>query len=290
MSERVIQELGKVRVRGDAPVEHLNLLQVEDLARGMIQQARAKVEEITCKLGQLEEQYRLRREQLADEIRIKRQVCDEELAALKARTEKELEALKAEVETRTRKEAQDAGFQEGFLRGRTDGLAEGREEGRRLAHEETAQKLGKESAGALATLAALVAEVDARRAACIRDAERDVVVLALAIAEKIVKHDIRLHPEVAVNNVKKALEIIAQRSGARIEVNPDDAALLEHHAARALDIFRESASLAIVPNPHVSRGGCLVTNGGGGVDLRIETQLELIEQALLGEKDAAVRT
>jgi flagellar assembly protein FliH len=290
LSERVIHERGKVRVRGDAPVGHFNLLEVEEAARGMIQQARAKVEEVTCKLGQLEEQYRRRREELSEEIRIKRQVCDEEIAALRARTEKELEALGTEVRERTHEEAKDAGFQDGFLRGRADGLTQGRDEGRLAAHEEMSQKFGKDFAAALAALESLVKDIDARREAFLRDAERDVVHLAIAIAEKVVKREIRECPDVVVNNVKKALEIIAQRSGARIEVNPDDAALLAEHASRALDIFRESPSLSIVPNAHVARGGCLVTSGGGGADLRIETQLELVEQALLGEKDGAVRT
>lgn len=145
------------------------------------------------------------------------------------------------------------------------------------------------ASAAAAALAALVKEIEARRAALLNGAERDVVTLALAMAEKVVKREIRLAPEIVLGNVRKALELVAQRGGARVEVNPEDAALIERHAAGALDVFRESPSLAIVPNVRVARGGCIVTNGGAGADLQIETQLAAIERLLAGESDDAVR-
>ncbi len=283
MSDRVIRERDKPRAGGDASARRPSLLEAEDLARTMIRQARGKAEDLTRKTGRLEEQYRRRREELAEECRVRRQACDEEIAALKTRTEKDLEALRAEARERAHAQGLEQGFEEGFLRGRADGLADGREEGRRRAHEEAMQTLGPELAAAAAALSALVKEIDARRHAALNGAENDVLALAIAIAEKIVKHEIRRMPEVVIGNVQKALEIVAQRSGARIEAHPDDVALIERHAAGALDVFRESPGLAIVPNARVARGGCIVTSGGAGADLQIETQLALIEQALAGE-------
>jgi len=289
LSDRMTREREKSCAHGGAPAAQAGVLEAEDLARTMIRQARGKAEDLTRKAGQLEEQYRRRREELAEECRVKRQACDDEIAAMKAREEQDLEALRADARERAHAQGIEQGFQEGFLRGRADGLAEGREEGRRRAHEDVMQTLGAELSAAAAALAALVKEIDARRAAALDGAERDVLALALAIAEKIVKREIRLAPEVVLGNVRKALEIVAQRDGARIEANPEDVALIERHAAGALDVFRESPSLAVVPNARVARGGCIVTSGGAGADLQIETQLAVIERALAGETDGTIR-
>ena len=271
-----------------APAERVNLLAVEDVARNMIRQAQEKVGEITRKAGELEETYRLRREELADEMRIRREVQEEELRDLRARTEAELDALGKEVKEAAYKEAREEGYQAGLLAGRRDGLEEGLEAGRAQGREETAARLGDELSGAIACVNKVAADIDARRASLLRDAEREVLALAIAVAEKIVKREIRCCPDVIVNNVRKALETIAQRSGATIEVNPDDLALVEAHAREALDIFRESPGLRLAANSHVARGGCMVTSAGGGADLRIDTQLDLIEQVLLGEERARV--
>ena len=162
MSERVISEPGLPRGTGGAP-HRINLLEVEDAARAMIVQAQRKVEELSRKTGELEEQFRKRREELAEEYRGRREILDDELAEIRNRTEKELDALRKEVKETTHKEALDEGYQEGFLRGREDGLKEGRTEGHAQGYkeglEETGTRLGGELERVTASLQAILCEL-----------------------------------------------------------------------------------------------------------------------------------
>ncbi len=282
MSDRGMKSAKRIRSPEEQPARGFDLLAVEGMAKAMVQRARRQVEELSRKQAALEEEYRRRREELAAEHRKRREELNEELAQLRRRAEEELAALREEVKSETKKAAFEEGYQEGLLRGRQEGLEAGRAEGLREAKGEAKPQLE----AAIEVLRAAASELGIRRHALLRDAEREVVRLAIAVAEKIVKKEIRDFPEAVLNNVRKALDIIGQRTGAVIEVNPDDLALVEKHAPEVLQVFREAESVRFEPNPAVERGGCMVTAGGCGADLRIETQLELIEQALLGGQEA----
>ncbi len=265
-------------------VSAFNILSVENAAKEMIRRAQSKVEELTRKTAEEEERYRMRREDLANEYRIKRESMEQELAEARKRTEEELDALRKEVTEKTEKEAHERGCREGLEEGRKTGEEEGRKQAHREALSEYTEKYREEFERMTHALATVTGGINAKRNALFRDAEHDVISLAISIAEKIVKHDIEVRPDSLINNVKKALGIIAAKNSAKIEVNPDDVALLEEHAPKALEIFREKDSFTVSGNPEVQPGGCMVTSIHGGADLRISTQLELVEQALLGEE------
>lgn len=283
MSEQLIDAQGVRRPIDQTSQSSYNLLQVEEMAKDMIQQARKQVESLTAKSGELEEQYAQRRERLAEEHKQRREALDGELAAMRSGTEAELEALRKEVQEKTEQAAREDGYQDGFKKGRETGLAEGREAGRSAAYEEKKAAYGETFEGLKTLLEAAARELDVKKASLFREAEQDVLKLAMAIAEKVLKYEIRQSPKCMLNNVRKALGVISERHSAVIEVHPDDVAVLESHMADVLAIFRESASFRIEANPKVAAGGCVVTGHHGGVDLRVATQLELVEQALLGE-------
>jgi len=264
------------------PADNFNLLNVEDMAKAMVREAKKQVEELSRKQALLEEEYRRRREELAEEYGKRREALEKELEEQRERAREEIDALRKEVEEKVRKEAFEEGYQEGLLRGREEGLEKGYAEGERKALAETRERFGEELESVVRSLERLLSEVRARRDSLFRDAEREVLRLAVSVAEKIVKHEIRIRPDVVMGNLRKALEIIAQRTGAVLEINPDDLSYVEKHAPGVLKIFREGGTIEIAANSHVDRGGCLVRSAGGGADLRIQTQLELIEQALLG--------
>lgn len=152
----------------------------------------------------------------------------------------------------------DDAAREGFDRGQ----AEGREQARR----EESQKLG-------ASIRRILDEVDRHRNRLAMEAERDVVRLALAIAEKIVKAEIKRGTAVAENNLRAALRRAVRGHGLEIRLHPEDAARLRATA---------EAGATILADPSVSPGGCVVRSGAGSVDLDIRTQLDEIEKGLLG--------
>ena len=283
---KAMQRSRKIKSSEAKTAEGLDLLAVENIAKAILERAKKQVESLARKRAELEEEYRVRREELSEEYRRRREELKAEIEELRRRAEEELSALREEVKREAKKQAFEEGYQEGFIRGREEGFEEGKKAGLQKALEEAGPKLDE----TIRVLQSVASELHSRQGALLRDAERDVLRLALAIAEKVVKHEIRNVPEVVLRNVKKALEIVAQRTGAIIEVNPDDIKLVEEHAPQIASIFREGETIKFMPNPSVQRGGCVVRAGGCGADLQIDTQLELMEQALLGQEERGEET
>jgi flagellar assembly protein FliH len=153
--------------------------------------------------------------------------------------------------------------EEAAREGREAGLAEGRELGRI----EEARKLSE-------GVRKILAEVERHRSRLELEAERDLVRLAFAIAEKIVKAEVKRGAPVAENNLRAALRRAVRGHTLEIRLHPDD-------AARVRKADQESGA-TITADSSISPGGCVVRAAAGTVDLDIPTQLEEIERGLLG--------
>jgi flagellar assembly protein FliH len=147
-----------------------------------------------------------------------------------------------------------------------EGFERGQAEGRELARREEAQKMGD-------GIRKILAEVERHRAGLEAECERDVVRLAIAIAEKIVKAEIKKGAPVAENNLKAALRRAVRGHGLEIRLHPADAARLRLAGEEGASIIADSA---------ITPGGCIVRTAAGSVDLDIKTQLDEIERGLLG--------
>jgi flagellar assembly protein FliH len=153
--------------------------------------------------------------------------------------------------------------EEAAREGREAGLAEGREQGRVEASRRLGEGIGK-----------ILAEVERHRARLELESEREVVRLALAIAEKIVKAEVKKGARVAENNLRAALRRAVRGPTLEIRLHPDDAARLRGTGGHA--------GATIVADASITPGGCVVRTAGGTVDLDVATQLEEIERGLLG--------
>jgi flagellar assembly protein FliH len=147
-----------------------------------------------------------------------------------------------------------------------EGFERGQAEGRELARREEAQKMGD-------GIRKILAEVERHRVQLETECERDVVRLAIAIAEKIVKAEIKKGAPVAENNLRAALRRAVRGHGLEIRLHPDDAARLRPAGEEGASIIADST---------ITPGGCIVRTSAGSVDLDIKTQLDEIERGLLG--------
>ena len=113
-------------------------------------------------------------------------------------------------------------------------------------------------------------DVERRRAELCAEAERDLVGLAVAIAERIVKAEVALGRPVAAANLKRAIELAAHRRVAIARVHPGDAGRL---AVPGLVVEGDAA---------VTPGGVVLELREGRIDLDVRTQLDAIERGLIG--------
>lgn len=118
----------------------------------------------------------------------------------------------------------------------------------------------------------------------------EVVRLALAVARKVIKRELRQDPTVIVDSVRAALKKAALKEEVVVKVHPMDAETLRESKAMLLRELEEVNSLRIEVDERLSRGDALVECPLGELDLRLERQLKEIEttfeRLLLEEKDS----
>ncbi len=171
---------------------------------------------------------------------------------------------------RIREEARRAGFEAG--------LSQGREAGAKAERE----RVAAETKGLADLLRQAAAAVEGRRAELVAEAERDLVRLAIAIAEKIVRREVEAGTPVAPEVVRRAIELMARRHEVRILLHPADVAVVEAVLPELRRQFADLGKVSIEASDGVSRGGCRVASREGAVDADLRTQLEEIERGLLG--------
>jgi flagellar biosynthesis/type III secretory pathway protein FliH len=147
----------------------------------------------------------------------------------------------------------------------------GLDEARRIA-EETASDKVKE---ALETLNQAVIE----RKKIIKDAEGEVLRLALKVAEQIIKSEVSLHRDVSLNIVSDAISRVSDREQVIIKVNREDLENIKKYKDRISSVVDGIKSLSIVEDNAVEPGGCVIETNLGYVDARISTKLAAIEEA-----------
>lgn len=155
-----------------------------------------------------------------------------------------------------------------------------RERAEREAKElrETAYQEGLESA--LAELSQILLEAHERRDAALSGAERDVLRLAVKLAEKIIGREIERDDATLADIVSTALRHARQQEALTVRVNPADLPRVLAHRDR-LDPSGRARFIDLVADPRVGHGGCVIEGESGTVDARLDTQLRVLERALL---------
>lgn len=192
-----------------------------------------------------------------------------------------IEAAKKERE-RLVESARREGLERGLAEGREEGLKKGRDEGKAQAVAEYRQKLealGKSWGEALASFCG-------QREGLLAEARRDVLRLALVIAEKIVRRKVAADPAAAAAQAEAALALLSRPTSVRVCVHPDDAGLMSEVLPQAAARLAPKSHVELCADPSVERGGCVLRTGAGGeVDATLSAQLGRVMDALLpGER------
>jgi flagellar assembly protein FliH len=166
----------------------------------------------------------------------------------------------SEIEEAARLEGYNAGFQQGHAAG----IA--------AAEESMAQSVHR--------LAALVSSIHENHTAFFRAAERQVVDLALQIAQKVVERELENMPDMAVNVIRGALEEMDARTALRVRVNPDDEEVLRRRWAQVVPPGVVADRIELQPDERVQPGGGIIETTHGQVDAQLESKLAQLGNAL----------
>lgn len=131
----------------------------------------------------------------------------------------------------------------------------------------------------LRRLAQTIEELGALRNEMIHRTERQAVQLVLAIAERIVQREVTLDRTLLLAIARVALDRLGEYGSATIRLHPDD------YQAIGAKPSIEDASVRVVADPAVSRGGCHVESDFGFMDASPESQFRELARALLSDAD-----
>jgi flagellar assembly protein FliH len=150
---------------------------------------------------------------------------------------------------------------------RDTGRKEGESAGRQSAHAEVQAVLQK--------LGLAIQETVDLRPRLRREAEADLVRLAVSIARRILHRELNTDPEAIGGLVKVGLEKLRMQEVTRVTVHPDHQAalkeLLQHQGV---------AHVELAADPAQDRGAVVFQTNRGSLDLSLETQLREIERGL----------
>jgi flagellar biosynthesis/type III secretory pathway protein FliH len=152
-------------------------------------------------------------------------------------------------------------FAKGFARGEREGLEAGH-----ARADELLRRLG----------ASLEDLANVRRAR-LRQAERDVVSLALAIARRIVDRQIETDDELLLAMARVALDRLGDAEAATIRLHPEDYGRAVAH----LPENWRSGGVTVVADAEVPRGGCRVETAAGFADAGVDAQFQEMARVLI---------
>jgi flagellar assembly protein FliH len=136
----------------------------------------------------------------------------------------------------------------------------------------------------LTRLSQTIDDLAALRSGMLHKTERDVVRMAVAIAERIVHRTLAIDPELLLAMARVAIDRLGDGIVATIHLHPEDHRAMVAVRAKRPDVV--PSAVAIEPDATIARGGCVVRSEFGVIDLGLDAQIAEVSRALLGEDRA----
>jgi flagellar assembly protein FliH len=157
---------------------------------------------------------------------------------------------------------------------------EGYTRGQRTADEEMERRLEDIQQ----RLRATVEELGKLAPQAMRRADREMIHLAVAMAERIVRREVRAEPAILLEMARAAIDRLGERVTAVVHLNPADLdAIVSDGSGRI-------GTLDVVADGELPRGGCMIRTNLGAIDAGIDAQMRELLRAMLagdGTEEAA---
>lgn len=163
-------------------------------------------------------------------------------------------------------------WEQGHAQGREAGLVAAQQEARAAAAE--AERRVQQLQSILDLMTRPLADLD-------HQVQRQLALLAGAIARQIVRRELKTQPDEIIAVVRETvglLPIVARQ--VRVHLHPEDAELVRSRLATASG----EVAWSIVEDPMLARGGCRVTSETSSIDAQLEQRLGAAIATVLGDE------
>ncbi len=115
------------------------------------------------------------------------------------------------------------------------------------------------------------------------DNEKDIIELALKVAQKIIGRDLQRDPEIVIEICATATEHARAAKAMILKVNPKDGALLREKKPKLMEQIGRTLEIAIRDDAEIEQGGCLIQTEFGTIDAQVKTQFEMLRNVLISD-------
>ncbi len=175
-----------------------------------------------------------------------------------------------------RQQAFEKARQEGYEKGFDQGLQEAQNDIQQTIRAHLDERLEK----AFPALDRILDQLESVQKQWVAQWQRQGLKLSLAIAEKIVRHEIKQDSSALLSAVSEALELTVRGQNIEIHLSEDDYQTILPELEVLLQRFQRISSTEIISDPTLQPGDGLVQTNQGTIDLRLDSQLKRIEQEL----------
>ena len=118
------------------------------------------------------------------------------------------------------------------------------------------------------------------------ETEQEIVKLAIAIARKIVRNEIRVNKDTVVNVVKEALKKVEGSERVKVKLSIKDFQFIKSEKPAIIDKITNIENVGFEMDESIPDGGCIIETEYGDIDARIEKQIQAVEEVFesLGKK------
>ncbi len=170
-------------------------------------------------------------------------------------------------------------YEKGLAEGRVAGLLQIGEEARRAARDAACAEMTRLTEA----LGTGLAEFERQKRGLIASAESGLIELAVAIARRVCKIRVEGSADAARANARALLEMVRHGSDLELRVSSAEHELLRDIAADFVQNAAQLEHVAVVADPAVERGGCILRTTHGTIDASITGQLDRIAEAICVE-------
>jgi flagellar assembly protein FliH len=176
----------------------------------------------------------------------------------------EIDHLKIEHEKRVKSAEKDS-----YERGISEGIRTGEEQAR------------KESIKSIEALQNQLKEVASLRKSILEKAEKDILMLSVSIAEKILQQEVTSNQDTVQNILKAAMKNILDRENIKVRLHPQDFQYMMDKKEDFLQGFDGIKNIVFEEDGGIIRGGALIETQFGEIDARIDRQFAEVKNQLL---------
>jgi flagellar assembly protein FliH len=160
--------------------------------------------------------------------------------------------------------------------GQADGYDKGHNEGYEAAAKEQQGIIEAANKKAESTIA--LAETEKEN--CVQQAEKQIIELVMAIADKILPQHFIDAPQLILPMVRSALNKVKDQNNIVIRVSPPNYEFVLMGKNEFQSMLDGQGTLKISSDPALGDSDCIIESANGNVDARLATQLEIVKKSI----------